>query len=218
MTATELIDRGWARQWLEPLLGAPRREGSAKLWSRRAAIEVEAHPLFIEACSLLGDLAKRVRYVTKEHELAALGEAKARFDSGQLPAAGPVALDVASIASAAPQQGNADFLRAEWTADALLLIWECGGRAIIPLPFLEALRRGLGESIERLRFAVDTVITDWRLGRIKPEKFQYGRNYLLGAVRNTLAKLQALERPAATRDDTKAPEAPAETPPKVVLH
>ena len=203
-STTQLLDRGWAREWLGLLLGEPSKVGSAKLWSRQQALQVEAHPVFMEACVQLADLTTRVRYVTKEHQVAALRAAKAKFEAGELPAA--AALSIAPIADAPPASG---FPKAEWSQDALTLDWECGGRVVIPMPFLEALRQGLGETTERLTLAINTILTDWRLGRIKPEKFHWGRNYFLAAVRNTLAKLQELERqggqPRSAEDQDRQP-------------
>ena len=168
----------------------------------RLAIEAEAHPVFIEACAQLADITQRARYVTKEHEVAALREAVAKFSAGEL-GGGVVALDVA----VPPPQAPADFPQTEWSADALTLLWPCGGKVVIPRPFLEALRRGMGETNERLLLAIDTLVADWRAGHIRPAKWQYGRNYFLGGVRNTLAKLQELERPAVNGTAAAEPTA-----------
>jgi hypothetical protein len=53
----------------------------------------------------------------------------------------------------APAPAASEFPQADWSPDALTLTWECGGKSIIPVPFLEALRRGMGESNERLSLA-----------------------------------------------------------------
>ena len=93
-----------------------------------------------------------------------------------------------------PQAKSSEWPRSEWTADALTLTWECGGKVVIPTPFLDALRQGLGEPSERLSLAISTVLTDWRCGRVKPERLASGRAYFLGWVRNTLIALQQMER------------------------
>ena len=211
LSTTELLGRGWARQWLPLLLGESSRSGVAKLWPRQLALQVEQHPVFIEAVAQLADIARRARYVTKAHEIAALGAARARYEAGELPVA-TMALDIADIAPIADAPAASAFPQANWSADAITLVWECGGKVVVPTPFLEALRHGMGETNERLSLAISTVLTDWRVGRVMPEKLQWGRNYFLGAVRRTLEKLQELETPAARpamgQDEPPAPPAP----------
>src|SRR5262245_52518620 len=129
-TTTELIERGWARQWVGLLLGQPIKSGSAKLWPKRQALEIEAHPIFVEASARLAGIAQSVAYVTKEHELAALRVARARFVAGELPPAA-VAIDIAPIVDPVARPVT-EFPKAQWSQDALAIVWECGGRVVIP--------------------------------------------------------------------------------------
>jgi|SRR6185503_1511214 hypothetical protein len=204
-TTTEMLDRGWARRWLEHLLGAPTKMGSAKLWARDRVLEMERHPVFIEARTELDNLAKRARYVTADHEEQALLRAHERWQSGEI--APPEKLDIEQPPDAAPSE----WPKAEKSADALTLTWECGGKVVIPTPFLDALRRGLDETNERLAFAVNTVLTDWRCGRVKPERFASGRAWFLGWVRNTLIALQQMEAKRAFEPEP-APVGSDQTP------
>jgi hypothetical protein len=187
-TTTEMLDRGWARRWLEPMLGAPTKVGSAKLWARERVLEMERHPVFVAARTLLDDAAKRARYVTADQEAQALLHAHDRWKAGELAAA--ESLDIEQPPDATPSE----WPKAAKTADALTLTWECGGKVVIPTPFLEALRQGLGESRERLSLAINTVLSDWRCAHVKPERFASGRAWFLSWVRNTIATLQQMER------------------------
>jgi|KBSSwiStaDraftv2_1062776.scaffolds.fasta_scaffold203190_3 hypothetical protein len=173
-TTTEMLDRGWARRWLKMLLGEPAKAGSAKLWPRDRVVELERHPVFIEARTRLDDLAKRTRYVSADDERQALLAAHERWQAGKLTIAEP--FDIEPPPAAAPSE----WPKADKSVDALTLTWECGGRVVIPTPFLEALRKGLGETRERLSLAIKTVLTDWRCGHVKPERFASGRAWFLG--------------------------------------
>jgi hypothetical protein len=182
LTTSEMLDRGWARRWMEPMLGAPTKVGSAKLWARGRVLEMERHPVFIAARTLLDDAAKRARYVTADQEEQALLRAHDRWKAGELAPA--ESLDIEQPPVAAPSE----WPKAQKTADALTLTWECGGKVVIPTPFLEAVRQGLGETRERLSLAINTVLTDWRCGHVT------GRAWFLGWVRNTITTLQQMER------------------------
>jgi hypothetical protein len=187
-TTTEMLDRGWARCWLEPCLGEPSKVGSAKLWRRDLVLEAEQHPVFVEARARLDEIARQAHYVTAEHQERALSLAWDAVKSRQVTPAKPLEIDPL------PDPAPSEWPKAEWTSDALALTWACGGRIVIPTPFLDALRRGLGETGERLQLAVNTVLTDWRCGHIKPERFASGRAWFLGWVRNTLTALQQMEQ------------------------
>ena len=205
LNVRQLLERGWARQWLDMALGKPLKRGGALLWSKEKAMKAEKHPAFAAACEELLALAKRVRYVTKEDEVRVLEQAVARFKTGDLPAAEEIKIAPIQQAKPAPSE----WPKLEQTADAITLIWP-DGKVVVPLPFLEALRRGMGETQERLLFAINTVVTDWRAARARPEKLQYGRNYLLASIKNVLTKLQELERGPAK--SLPAAQEPAEPP------
>jgi hypothetical protein len=202
LTTKQLLERGWARQWLDMALGTPLKRGSALLWPKAKALRSEKNPAFAAACDDLRTLAKRVRYVSKEDEAEILERAVARLKVGEMPSA-----DTMEITTAPPPAGPSDWPKSDWTADALMLTWP-EGRVVVPRPFLEALGRGMGETPERVSFAMDTVLTDWRCARSRPEKLTWGRNYFLASVRNCLAKLQELEKPALQKPEIEVPVEP----------
>jgi hypothetical protein len=207
LTTTEMLDRGWARCWLEPCLGEPSKVGSAKLWPRAAVLAAEQHPIFAATLANLAEIAKGVRYVTAEHEERALWLAVESIKAGQAAPAEPIE------PKPLPNPAPTEWPKAEWAPDALTLTWECGGKIVVPTAFLEALRKGFGETGERLRLAVSTVLTDWRCGHVKPERFASGRAWFLGWVRNTLASLQQMEgREIAEHEPlASAPDEPVRT-------
>jgi hypothetical protein len=208
-TTSELLARGWTRRWLNRAFGPPvNGPGNRKLWPREEVFAAERHPAFAYMVARLKDITSRARYPKPEHEDRALDETLLAIEAGQF---GPVTPLVKLGPLAAP--AAEEFPKADRTADTLTLTWECGGKVVVPTAFLEALRQGLGETSDRLTLAINTVLTDWRCGRVRPEKFQWGRNYFLAAVRNTLNKLRELESPGcppASRD--------GELPPQRVLH
>jgi hypothetical protein len=186
LTTGELLTRGWPRKWFEPLLGQPTKRGPYKLWSRDVALKAEQHPLFQEAQHQLAIMADGARYLTPEQQQA-LELAIRRFNAGQLPPA-----EKLEVRPAEPSE----WPKSDWTADALTLTWNCGGKVVVPQLFLEAVRKGLGETGPRLALGVATVLSDWRLGRVKPNSLANGRKYFLGWLRNTLIALKELEQPA----------------------
>jgi hypothetical protein len=153
------------------------------------ALNMEKTPIFIEARAQLDEMAKGGRYLPRDQQLRALEIAIERFDAGELKPAGEL-----PAPPPPPLAESSEWPKSEWTVDALTLSWECGGSVVIPTPFLDALRRGLGETAERLHLAVNTVLTDWRCGHVKPERFASGRAWFLGWVRNTLTALQQMEQ------------------------
>jgi hypothetical protein len=207
-TTTQMLQRGWARQWLDMVLGKPFAHTNALLWPKEKALKAEKHPAWALACELLRDVAKRGKHPTKADEIAALKEADARVKAGGQPVA-----NVVEIAPP-PQAAPSEWPKSELTADSLTLEWP-DGKMVVPIPFLEALRRGMGETKDRLEFAINTVVTDWRAARSRPTKLEHGRNYLLASVRNVLRKLQELERP---EQQPVAQEQAAPPDPERVLH
>jgi hypothetical protein len=72
LSTGELLRRGWARRWAEPLLGQPMRCGHYRLWPRAAVLETEKLPILREARAQLDTMATRSRYITPEQEEHAL--------------------------------------------------------------------------------------------------------------------------------------------------
>jgi hypothetical protein len=190
LTTTELLHRGWPRCWFEPILGRAAKRGPYKLWPRETALNVERHPIFQEARVQLEEMAKGTRYLTRDQQERALRVAIERFDAGELKSAGKLSASPSPL----PEPEHSEWPKSEWTADALTLTWECGGKVIVPSPFLEAVRQGLGETGPRLALGVATVLTDWRSGHIKPNSFASGRQYFLTWLKNVLTSLQQLEQ------------------------
>src|SRR5262245_38810429 len=87
LTTAELLDRSWARQWFEPLLGEPHKLGPYKLWPRETALAIERHPILLEARAQLDVMARGARYTSPEQEKRALLVAIQRFDAGELASA-----------------------------------------------------------------------------------------------------------------------------------
>jgi hypothetical protein len=189
-TTGELLDRGWPRHWFEPIFGRVTKRGPYKLWPRDVALNMEKTPIFIEARAQLDEMAKGGRYLTRDQQLRALEIAIECFDAGKLKPGAK--LDIAPPPPL-PEAAPSEWPRADWTADALTLTWDCGGKVVIPTPFLEAVRQGLGETGPRLALGVATVLSDWRSGKVKPNSFASGRPYFLTWLRNTLIALQQLE-------------------------
>jgi hypothetical protein len=188
-TTGELLERGWPRHWFEAVFGRVTKLGPYKLWPRDVALNMEKTPIFIEARAQLDEMAKGSRYLTRDQQLRALEIAIERFDAGQLKPAGKL-----EIKQPLPEAAPSEWPKSEWTATELTLTWECGNKVVVPAPFLEAVQQGLGETGPRLALGVATVLSDWRCGRVKPERFASGRAYFLGWVRNTLIALQQMER------------------------
>jgi hypothetical protein len=211
VTTSELLARGWPRPWLERFFGSPiKGPGNRKLWPRDETLAAEQHPAFAYGVARLRELARHAPHAGAEIEHQALDDALAAFEAGTF---GPVpALDPTKL----PEPAADAWPTAELTADALTLVWDCGGTVVVPVPFLNALRQGLGETSERLWLAVNTVLTDWRVADIKPAKMQWGRNYFLASVRNVLVKLRELEAPC-TPASTAEGEGPR-PPPGRILH
>ena len=112
---------------------------------------------------------------------------------------------------------------AEWQFDALHVVFSNYSRILVPKPFLEALRRGLRETNGRLMLAVDTVLADWQVGKVKPANPISARSYFFGEVRNVLLKLRELETPAVhkpleAKQSPKQDETPTSEPvgPRVI--
>jgi hypothetical protein len=187
-TTGELLDRGWPRHWMEPFFGRVTKLGPYKLWPRDAALNIEKTPIFIEGRAQLDEMARGGRYLTRDQQQRALEIALARFDGKLKPGA-----KAETAPPQLPEAAPSEWPKSDWTADALTLTWECGGKVVIPTPFLEAVRQGLGETGPRLALGVATVLSDWRCGRVKPNSFASGRPYFLTWLKNTLVALQQME-------------------------
>jgi hypothetical protein len=211
-TTGELLDRGWPRHWMEPVFGRVTKFGPYKLWPRDVALNIEKTPVFVEARAQLDEMVRGGRYLTRDQQLRALEIAIARFDAGQLK---PGAKAEIAPPPQLPEAAPSEWLRSEWDADALTLTWECGGKVVIPTPFLEAVRQGLGETGARLALGVATVLSDWRCGQVKPNSFASGRPYFLTWLKNTLIALQQLEQ---QREFEPAPASAKPEEPPPTLH
>jgi hypothetical protein len=205
----ELAKRGWARQWMNMGLGEPLKHGGALLWPRRKALAFESHPAFAVARAALDEIARRARFVTKSDEVSVLQEAWGNWKAAGRPAAEKVEIAPVVVNSPAPSA----WPQMEQTPDAITLTWP-EGKVVVPVPFLDALRKGMGETSQRLSFAISTIVTDWQAGHVKPTQMNYGRNYFLASVRNVLRKLQELER----GEPNEATEPPSVEPSNRVLH
>ncbi len=189
---TQILERGWRRAWIEPMLGQPERDGPRKLWPQSMVIQGEAHPVFIRATEVIDGLNKRGRFITKDDEAAAFNQAVREFKEGKLGEL--VAGKQAEPIDFERRSGGGEFCWLEWEGGAVHVKFADGWHIIVPDAFIEATRRGLRATREEIVSAMEVVAADWNAARKIVQPGVGARNYFLGGVKNVVRKLRDLER------------------------